>query len=219
MSKEPTPAQEPSIEEILDSIRQIISDEEAPETAAAAPPPAPAASTPEASPPFQSFMNDDVIELTDKVEDEAVPAPAVMPEPGPAPEAAPADERPPEKPLPAPAAQDPVAAHTPEPAEPEARAAEHPPIHAEKEHLSHETKNDTMAGILTKNVETTVMNAFSELTQKAEIQRGGGMTIEDIVREEIRPHLMRWLDKNLPQMVERLLQKELERISRRVESD
>ena len=40
----------------------------------------------------------------------------------------------------------------------------------------------------------------------------GGPTIEDIVREEIRPLLKEWLDTNLPPMVERLVRAEIERV-------
>ncbi len=40
----------------------------------------------------------------------------------------------------------------------------------------------------------------------------GGPTIEDIVREELRPLLKAWLDTNLPPMVERLVRAEIERV-------
>ena len=40
----------------------------------------------------------------------------------------------------------------------------------------------------------------------------GGPTIEDIVREELRPLLKEWLDANLPPLVERLVRVEIERV-------
>ena len=40
----------------------------------------------------------------------------------------------------------------------------------------------------------------------------GRPTIEDIVREEIRPLLKHWLDTNLPPLVERLVRAEIERV-------
>jgi hypothetical protein len=40
----------------------------------------------------------------------------------------------------------------------------------------------------------------------------GGPTIEDIVREELRPLLKEWLDTNLPPLVERLVRVEIERV-------
>ena len=42
--------------------------------------------------------------------------------------------------------------------------------------------------------------------------RSGGPTIEDIVREEMRPLLKAWLDANLPPLVERLVRAEIERV-------
>ena len=42
--------------------------------------------------------------------------------------------------------------------------------------------------------------------------RSGGPTIEDIVREELRPMLKAWLDTNLPPLVERLVRAEIERV-------
>ncbi len=41
---------------------------------------------------------------------------------------------------------------------------------------------------------------------------GGGPTIEDMVRGELRPLLKQWLDDNLPGMVERLVRAEIERV-------
>ena len=43
-----------------------------------------------------------------------------------------------------------------------------------------------------------------------------GPTIEDIVRQEIRPLLKAWLDVNLPPLVERLVRTEIERVVGRV---
>ena len=43
----------------------------------------------------------------------------------------------------------------------------------------------------------------------------GGRTIEDHVLEMLRPMLREWLDKHLPQMVQRLVQREIDRIIHR----
>jgi cell pole-organizing protein PopZ len=40
----------------------------------------------------------------------------------------------------------------------------------------------------------------------------GGPTIEDIVRQELRPLLKEWLSANLPPLVERLVRAEIERV-------
>lgn len=47
--------------------------------------------------------------------------------------------------------------------------------------------------------------------RNAAVSRGGA-TIEDLVREEIRPLLKSWLDAHLPPIVERLVQAEIERV-------
>lgn len=43
----------------------------------------------------------------------------------------------------------------------------------------------------------------------------GGPTIEDVVREELRPILKEWLDSHLPAIVERLVRQEIERVMSR----
>jgi cell pole-organizing protein PopZ len=42
-----------------------------------------------------------------------------------------------------------------------------------------------------------------------------GPTLEDIVRDELRPMLKSWLDANLPPVVERLVRDEIERVVKR----
>jgi cell pole-organizing protein PopZ len=42
----------------------------------------------------------------------------------------------------------------------------------------------------------------------------GGRTIESIVLDLMRPILKEWLDRNLPPMVERIVQKEIRKITR-----
>lgn len=47
---------------------------------------------------------------------------------------------------------------------------------------------------------------------------GNGMrTIEDMIEALIKPMLKEWLDQNLTAIVERLVQKEIERIAKRAE--
>lgn len=43
----------------------------------------------------------------------------------------------------------------------------------------------------------------------------GGPSIEDVVREELRPLLKTWLDQHLPGIVERLVRAEIERVTGR----
>jgi cell pole-organizing protein PopZ len=44
---------------------------------------------------------------------------------------------------------------------------------------------------------------------------GSGQTIEDLVKEMLRPMLKEWLDTNLPPMVERYVEREIARLTRR----
>jgi uncharacterized protein len=45
----------------------------------------------------------------------------------------------------------------------------------------------------------------------------GDLTLETLVREELRPILKDWLDQYLPDMVERLVQEEITRLVRDVQ--
>ena len=45
----------------------------------------------------------------------------------------------------------------------------------------------------------------------------GGKTVEQLVREVLRPLLKDWLDQNLPPMVERIVRQEIRKIVRRAE--
>ena len=52
-------------------------------------------------------------------------------------------------------------------------------------------------------------------SQHAQRISPGGRTIEDHVLEMLRPMLREWLDNHLPQLVERLVQREINRITQR----
>jgi cell pole-organizing protein PopZ len=47
----------------------------------------------------------------------------------------------------------------------------------------------------------------------------GNRTIEDLVKEVMRPMIKEWLDAHLPSLVERLVRREIDRIARRVDDD
>ncbi|MBW6399792.1 DUF2497 domain-containing protein [Roseomonas sp. HJA6] len=49
-------------------------------------------------------------------------------------------------------------------------------------------------------------------TERSAAVHRGGPTIEDVVREELRPLLKDWLDQHLPGLVERLVRAEIERV-------
>ncbi len=207
MVKQQENSQEPSIEEILDSIRQIISDDDESENKAAAPAPVvdePLELTERAPEPFREEPIQ--VEMRD-------PEPASLPESEPEPVFTPPPEPFVEKvlePVPAP----PVAKPAPPPPPPPP-----PPAVPVTPPTAQSAPYDDSNSILTKNAEDSVMGAFTELTRRAAISKIDDITVEDIVRDEIRPILKLWLDKNLPDLVEKLLAKELERISKRVIGD
>jgi cell pole-organizing protein PopZ len=57
-----------------------------------------------------------------------------------------------------------------------------------------------------------VDSAFNSLAQTVLVQNA--RTLEDLVKEMLRPMLKTWLDDNLPGLVERLVRAEIERVSR-----
>ena len=44
----------------------------------------------------------------------------------------------------------------------------------------------------------------------------GTITLEDIVRQEVRPLIKSWLDDNLPSLVERLVEKEISNLKNKL---
>lgn len=191
--------QEPSMEEILASIRRIISED--PQPAEAAPPPAdpladfeptPAAAAMPAAPvdedPFASFE----------------PTPAFTPEPAPAP-------------VPEPVVDDvfeltPAMRLEPEP-EPEPEIIPQP-YYREPEPAPQAEEEDRLMSAAT---EAAAASALAGLVVPKIMSSTGleGVTVESIVRELLRPMLREWMDNNLPTLVERLVEAEIERLSRR----
>jgi len=186
------------MEEILASIRRIISEDDAPaaeppapEPEPAPPPPAPVAAAP---PPPEEEEEEDVLELTEPVAEPAEthgdidvfappaaasPAPSAPPPPAPAPE--------------------PVAAKPAPPA-----PAYAPSFDAEPED----------AGLVSGGIQDRAAMHFGKLSQSIAMP-DMGRTLEDVVRELLRPLLKEWLDEHLPTIVEEKVQAEVERISRR----
>jgi cell pole-organizing protein PopZ len=233
---QPAKSQEPSMEEILASIRRIIADDDAsksaprpaepPQAAAAAapvpaarpapPPPMPLRVTPpepsldeaEAADPEpdsgpMAEVEDEASDILDLTEQMAAPMP---PPPAPAPKPAPQfrtidgsfdvsyeEERP--------------APHTPisAPQMPEA----HAPFPSEDNAYRGDARSNQLLSSVTS---AAVDSAFNTLAQTVLVQNA--RTLEDLVREMLRPMLKAWLDDNLPGMVERLVRAEIERVSR-----
>ncbi|MDI1325271.1 MAG: DUF2497 domain-containing protein [Brevundimonas sp.] len=204
-----TAAQEPTMEEILASIRRIISEDDAPaETATAAAPepeaegeaeaedaasPALMDETPSMQEPESS--EEDVLELT-----EAYEAPvaesigdldvSVAEEPEPFPSAPVSESI---------FAAEPVEVHKPE----------HPSVPT--------TSYDSLVG---DSAAASAASAFAGLAstlkkpEPADVSFPSGPTIDEMVRGLLRPMLKEWLDANLPAIVEAQVRKEVERIAR-----
>jgi cell pole-organizing protein PopZ len=66
--------------------------------------------------------------------------------------------------------------------------------------------------LLSPRTTAAVDTAFNSLTHTVLLQNP--RTLEDLVREMLKPMLKAWLDDNLPNIVERLVRAEIERVSR-----
>lgn len=189
-------SQEPTMEEILASIRRIISEDDAPADTAGTTSPAATAPAEEDTPveaptsfappaePEPPAGEDDVLELTDRYEapSESIGDLDVM---------------------------DPADAPFP--------AAPHPTPADDATHAS--PAYDTLVG---DSAAASAASAFAGLAasfKKPEpaSEEGpgiGGVTVEELARQLLRPMLKDWLDAHLPAIVEAQVRKEVERIAR-----
>jgi cell pole-organizing protein PopZ len=160
-------APDPSMEDILASIRRILDDE------------TPAGATRETA-------GEDVLDLTETML---------------APEDAPAKAPP--------SASPPVAAAPPPP-----RVAEPPPAAPVAESALIGAAAAGAAGASLAALRAATGAAAAIPTRPETLVGYANLTLEQMVREEIRPLLRSWLDENLPPLVERLVKAELDRIAR-----
>lgn len=164
---------EPSMEEILASIRSILSEEEQ----RPLPPPPP-----------------ETLELTESMLVAALPGQDAK---------ASVEPEAPVRPVPMPSFQ----------AQPEAPQQAEAKAPAQGE-----------GGLLGPMATAAAAAALSQLARavaderRTPVHRAPGPTIEDVVREEMRPLLKAWLDQHLPPMVERLVRAEIERVMGRLGS-
>ena len=181
------------MEEILASIRRIISEDEAPAGAGADAAPEEASEAAAMADHAEPAPADDVLELTDMA------PPAGAPEPIPGLQAL-GDLDVSERAEPAP----PRAAASPPPAPAQAPAPPSPPMAA------------PMAAeepLVSADVVEAAASHFGQLAQSIAMP-AHGRTLEDVVRELLRPMLKGWLDEHLPKIVEARVQAEVERVSR-----
>lgn len=191
----PGKIQEPSMEEILASIRKIISEDDT----------KPAAK-PAAAPPADEAPRgqDDIDALFSSIDDVEEPEPAAKaPSPPPSPEvleltedmAAGFDVN----------DVDFVDAEEPEPAPP-------PPARPRVEPPPAEAFARPAPNLLSSSTDSAISAAFGTLTHT--ILSNNARTLDDLVQDMLRPMLKNWLDDNLPPLVERLVRAEIERVSR-----
>ena len=207
---------EQSMEEILQSIRRIIAEEDEQQTNAGA-----------------AEAEDDVLELTEIFEapelqeleaeprgsDPLASIDAIMaltPEPvAPIPEPVPyiPPEVQPEEIIYAPA--------------PEAEYAPEPEPEAEEEYADAPEEDyaslDALISDEVAHVTTNSLKAIKDTAMKANQPKSpplsfrSGTTVEDLILEALRPMLKEWLDTHLPQTVERIVTREIHRLVEHVE--
>jgi uncharacterized protein len=171
-------SQEPTMEEILASIRRIISEDDAP--------PAEGEEAGRAEAPV-----------------------AAAAEPEPEPEAEPAAAEP-----------EPVAAAEPEPAPPAEEEAleltEKVETHGDLDVIPTgpvEPAPAAVEALVSEQASSAAATAFGQLSAAITMPKGD-RTLEDVVRELLRPLLQQWLDANLPGIVQQTVEAEVERIVR-----
>jgi hypothetical protein len=190
MSDAKTPP-EPSIDEILATIRRIISDDEQGGAAAANSPGGTAGEPSPKAAPTKAVDADDVLELTEALNEDGTTrhlAPiggATTPRPGPSGETPRAEPQLRLRPL------SPPEPELPRGGGPNLRLAPAQPSAGQPSAGQGEPRlpRDTPVG-------------------------NSERTLEDIVRDTLRPLLQAWLDENLPPVVERLVQAEITRVAR-----
>jgi cell pole-organizing protein PopZ len=210
-------AQEPSMEEILASIRRIIADDDAnkpakaPEAATLAKPtvaapgrPAPlatpqASAKPAAAAPSDANSQEKIdAMLADLDAPPKATARAVTAQPS-APVADVLDLT--------------EAMAAPVPSAPSAPTRSFRTIDATSDVvLSNKPEPPPERALISNETIAAVDSAFNTLAHTVIGQNA--RTLEDLVREMLRPMLKSWLDDNLPSMVERIVRAEIERVSR-----
>jgi uncharacterized protein len=204
----PGKVQEPSMEEILASIRKIISDDDT-KPAKPAPSPVPVAKAPPPPPPAPAGEpqgQDDIDALFASFDD---PAP---PEPEPEPEA---DVFELTEEMAAPPESDDVTFLDPEPELPPLPPPPPKPVAYERPampQIAAQPPRRADDRLISSATDSAISAAFGSLTHT--ILSQNARTLDDLVQDMLRPMLKHWLDDNLPSVVERLVRAEIERVSR-----
>lgn len=186
---------EPTMEEILASIRRIISEDDEP--ASAAQPPA------EEPPALDDIMMGDDLEVTDYAEPEPEPEPAFEPEP--------------------------------EPRRPMAEVVELTQMLHDDGSVEdiNEIEDEPVPpaprpqaggyydGLLSEPTAASAAASLAGLAGALSAQRDIAVpthrTLEDITKELLRPMLKEWLDRNLPSIVQRIVEREISKLAGQVD--
>jgi cell pole-organizing protein PopZ len=197
MSNSKSQQQEPSMEDILSSIRRIISEDGDQKPEAEDVPEAEAIPETEAAPEETAEAadeSDDVFDLTEMVDDSGSVLELGRDDGEGVPEALDGDE----------------------------------------EEVFEGVEEDTVASAADEDTEplmsdgaedkaTEALSRLAQVASKGPVDpsllriMNSGLTIEQYVIEMLRPMLREWLDQNLPSMVERLVEREIEKLSRRAD--
>jgi cell pole-organizing protein PopZ len=183
---------EPTMEEILASIRRIISEEDAPAAKPAG----------------------DVLELTQRAPE---PAPPPMPAPQPAPVAAAPQPAPAPAPTPPKIAMPDLAGDDDLEVLDEAPIAAPVAARAPAPRAPIDTSSliDEEGLVGAPQLEEAI-GALGRLAASMPISDNPSRTIEGVVREMLKPMLKEWLDSNLPRIVEEKVEAEITRLARAV---
>lgn len=187
---------EPSMEEILSSIRRIINEDEDE---------APAAEAEAAPAEEESNSQDDIDSMFDE-------APAAEEEPGPEAEDVleltdMVDE--PDAGTDPMAMDDDLMIVDREEEEPEVVAEPEPVVDFDA------VEGEVADGIMSDGAAAAAMGSFHTLADSIRISEEEGRTLEGVVRALLRPMLKEWLDANLPSIVDEKVQAEIDRVARR----
>ena len=97
-------------------------------------------------------------------------------------------------------------------------------IISEEDESAVSTKKAETEALLSTGTASTTTGAFAKLSKafrptpvEESVADGAGRTVEQFIEDMARPMLKEWLDENMPAIVERLVQKEIQKIARRAE--
>ncbi|MEE8563735.1 MAG: DUF2497 domain-containing protein [Alphaproteobacteria bacterium] len=208
---------EPTMEEILASIRRIIADDDQSNAKVASGEGADAIEAP-ASGEEEEDSGDDVLDLIEKVDDpvdskdeEGEPSPVEEPQAELEPEAESEDAA-------SAGEEEAVLEDAGEEAPSDEPEPDEQPAAAEPASPGNDESIISAAAAAASGTFAQLAKAMDrEPETVGNMALGSGHTLEDLVKEMVRPMLKEWLDQNLPALVKHLVRKEIQRMVSRAE--